>query len=153
METKSIGELIATAADARLDGLDFIGGFSFAELEQGYNGIGPEFLLAAVRDWITKHLEIFEPAALIHDMRFTVSDGTRASFLAANDEFRRNCLKLADHAHPWYSWKRYRARAVAQILFDFVSSDNTGWKAWIEANGKPLSRQGLRPSIQRDERC
>ena len=98
-----------------------------------YIGIGPEFLPAAVRDRVTGHLALFEPAALIHDCRVGLSDGSCAGFLAANDEFRRNCHALAARAYPWWSWRRWRARAVAQVLFDFVSADGFGWKAWMDA--------------------
>ena len=69
-----------------------------------------------------------------------VSDGIRERFLAANDEFRYNCLILADLVYPWWSWRRYRARLVAQILYDFVSADGFGWKAWLEAHERHLKR-------------
>lgn len=138
MENETIDSLVKAAVEANLDGLDFLSDFSYEELAAGYNGIGPEFLPSAVRDRITKYLSLFAPAALIHDMRTDASDGSREKFLAANDEFRRNCLKLANRAYPWYSWKRYRACAAAQVLFDFVSADSFGWKAWQDAARKNL---------------
>lgn len=133
-----IDALLKAAAESGLEGLDFAADFDYEEIAAGYNGIGAEFLPAAVRDRITRYLALFEPAALIHDLRTDSSDGSRERFLAANDEFRRNCLKLANHAYPWYSWKRYRARAAAQVLFDFVSADSFGWKAWQDAARKNI---------------
>ena len=138
MENETIDRVVKAAVEANLDGLDFLSNFSYEELAAGYNGIGPEFLPSAVRDRITKYLSLFAPAAMIHDMRTDASDGSREKFLAANDEFRRNCLKLANRAYPWYNWKRYRARAAAQVLFDFVSADSFGLKAWLDASRKNL---------------
>ena len=138
-DEKKIDALLQRATDAGLDGLDFLASFSRQELAEGYNGIGPEFLPAGLRAQVTSFLWLFEPAALVHDMRNEVADGTRASFLYANDEFRRNCLKLAEKNYPRIVQdfrKRYRAKAVAQILYDFVSADSFGWKAWMEATAR-----------------
>ena len=137
---QEIDALVRRAVEAGLEGLDFLSTFSYAELARGYNGIGPEFLGSTIRDKVTSRLVLFEPAALIHDLRNDVADGTRESFLAANDEFRRNCLKLANAAYPWYSLKRYRAPGVAQILYDFVSAENFGWRAWLEAHERFVER-------------
>ena len=140
---EEIDELLKIAVEARLEGLDFLASFTYAQLAEGYNGIGPEFLPSAIREKVTAYLHIFEPAALIHDMRNHVGDGTRYGFNYANLEFRANCLKLANFTYPWYSWKRYRARAVAFLLFDFVAGQ-PGWVAWCEASRKNLaqSRRG-----------
>lgn len=141
MEKKSLHDLITEAHEAGLEGLDFLGKFGFAEIERGYNGIGAEFLPTAVREKITEHLATFEAAAVIHDMRNDVSDGTRRSFYHANDEFWRNCVRLADHTYPWWSLRRYRARAVAKILYRFVNTERFGWKAWIDAHERYTSRR------------
>ena len=138
-DEKKIDALVKRAVDAGLEGLDFLASFSYAELAAGYNGIGPEFLPAGLRGAVTDWLWIFEPPALIHDMRNEVADGTRAAFLYANDEFRRNCLKMAEKTYPrmFRDFRaRYRAKAVAQILYDFVSADCFGWKAWMEATAR-----------------
>ena len=144
---QEIDALVRRAVEAGLEGLDFLSTFSYADLARGYNGIGPEFLPEWMRDLVSDKLDIFAPAALGHDMRNDVSDGTRASFLAANDEFRRNCLKLADLAYPQQpgvadDLKRARAKAVAEILYCFVSADGFGWKAWLEAHERYLERRG-----------
>ena len=140
MDISKVQELFERAVKANLDGTDFIAGFSDSELAAGYNGIGPEFLPAPLRAKTTRYLAIFEPAALIHDMRNHVGDATRRAFDFANLEFRENCLKLADLAYPWYSWRRYRARAVALLLFEFVQGA-PGWIAWIEASSKNLNKE------------
>lgn len=146
-DEKKIDALLQRATDAGLDGLDFLYSFSTKELAEGYNGIGPEFLPEVIRAQVTSFLWIFEPAALIHDMRNEVANGTRERFLYANDEFRRNCLKLAEKNYPRMVQdfrKRYRAKAVAQILYDFVSADSFGWKAWLEATERRVKKLNQR---------
>lgn len=128
-----VRRLVGEALAAGLEGAEWCRGLGTGRVAAEYNGIGPEFLPADVRAKATKWLALFEPAALVHDCRVGLSDGSRAAFLASNDEFRRNCLRLADRAHPWWSWRRWRARAVAQVLFDFVSADGFGWRAWLDA--------------------
>ena len=134
---EEIDKLLATAVEAGLDGLDFVGQFDYATLCREYNGIGPEWAGEAVRAKVTKYLALFEPAALIHDLRNYKSDGSRFNFNYANYEFLGNCLKLANRAYPWWSWRRWRARAVAHALFDFVSGPG-GWKAWQDCHERNL---------------
>ena len=124
---------------AGLEGMDFLGSFTLEDLAREYNGIGPEWAGEYLRDKVTSRLALFEPAALIHDLRNSVSDGQRHAFNAANFEFLHNCLALANRAYPWYSWKRYRARFVAEALFDFVSGA-PGWIAWLEAHERFVAR-------------
>ena len=132
VDEKTIDDLVTAAVMADLEGLEFLTEFDDATLCREYNGIGPEWAGATLRDIATEHLALFEPAALIHDMRVSQSDGTHKGFNYANMEFLENCLKLADARYPWYSWRRWRARAVAHVLYDCVRSDG-GWKAWMDA--------------------
>ena len=132
-----IDELLKIAVEAKLDGLDFLSSFTYEQLADGYNGIGPEWAGEKVRGWVTGHFALFAPAALVHDLRNYRSDGTRKAFSYANLEFLANCLKLADAAYPWYSWRRYRARAAAHIAYDFVAGPG-GWKAWRDCYEKKL---------------
>ena len=129
---QEIDALVRRAVDAGLEGLDFLSSFTYAELAEGYNGIGPEFLPADVRERVTCFLAVFEPAALVHDMRYSHGDGTGTGFHFANGEFLLNCLKLAKREWPWWRPRRYAAIAAANALFDFVEGTG-GWKAWQEA--------------------
>ena len=124
--------LAERAVTAKLKGADWAVGHGAAWLQKAYNGIGPEYLGGLMREKITEILALFEPAALIHDARNQVSDGTRAGFEAANEEFYYNCVTLAERAYPWYSWRRYRARAVAWTMYEFVNGI-PGYIAWMEA--------------------
>ena len=135
-----VAELVQAAHAAKLMGFDWLACHGMAWIVDAYNGIGPEFAGEAVRAKASKWFAIFEPAALIHDARNHVSDGTRENFDFANVEFRFNCFQLSDRAYPWWNWKRYRARLVADALYDFVSSP-AGWKAWLEAHEKHINLQ------------
>ena len=132
-----VARLLERAVALGLDGVDFLTSLGFATLCREYNGIGPEWAGAAIRAKATEILSLFEPAALIHDLRNYKSDGSRFNFNFANFEFLANCRKLANAAHPWWSWRRYRARAVAYALYDFVSGPG-GWKAWMDCYEKGL---------------
>lgn len=127
-----VQELYRLAVLADLDGVEFIAGFPDEELADSYNGIGPEFLPPKVRAKVTKSLALFEPAALVHDLRNEYSDGTRCSFNYANYEFRSNCRKLADARYAWWNPRRYVVRYVAELLYRFVAGD-CGWTAWLQA--------------------
>ena len=135
-----IEELCRRAVLAGLEGVEFLQGFDYAVLAREYNGIGPEWAGEYVRDLVTGKLALFEPAALIHDLRNYESDGTGAAFHYANGEFLLNCLKLAKQAYPWWRPRRYAAIAAANAMFDFVEGPG-GWKAWREAHEKFVKRQ------------
>ncbi len=135
VDEAKIDALVKAAVLAGLDGVEFIQDFDYATLCREYNGVGPEWAGAPIREKVTRYLALFEPAALIHDMRNYMSDSTRPGFNHCNIEFHENCLKLADHAYPWWNWRRYRARLVAHALYDFVR-DPGGWKAWQDCYEK-----------------
>ncbi len=122
---------IARAAD--LEGLSFVAQFDYEQLS-AYNGIGPQSLSEDKRKKLSKYLALFAPAALIHDMRYEVGDGTRKGFNYANMEFRENCIKLAKYKYGFLNWRRYCAWLAAQAMFGFVSGPD-GWEAWKKASG------------------
>lgn len=130
-----INELRSLAVNAELMGSEWLYGYDAEVLAREYNGIGPEWAGEKFRSVATRHFELFEPAALIHDMRNYVSDGSEESFHKANLEFYRNCILLAKQKYPFWNWKRYRAIAVAQMFFDFVDGP-CGWRAWLDCYNK-----------------
>ena len=143
-----IDELMQIAVAAKLEGLDFLSTFTYDQLADGYNGIGPEFLRPKVRAAVSEFLHIFKPAAVGHDLRNELSDGTRKSFKAANDEFLRNCQKLADYYYKGKDARRWRrARAAALILYAFVSSEQFGWRAWQEAKERHAAKMASGNSV------
>ena len=84
-----------------------------------------------MRDRLTERLAVFEAAFLIHDLRYADSNGSTGAFNAANDELLENCLILADRNYGWWNWRRYRARALARLIYE--AGVAFGWKAWTDA--------------------
>ena len=140
-----VAELVSKAREAGLEGCDWLEQFTLEEITRGYNGIGPEFMPEWMRGITSDRLALFEPCAVIHDLRNDVADGTREKFLLANDEFRHNCLIMAERAYPQQpgvkdDLLRSRAKAVAEVLYCFVSAESFGWKAWLEATERAKAR-------------
>ena len=135
-----VAALLLRAAELGLGGVEFLDCLGFDVVCREYNGIGPEWAGEALRDRATHRLALFEPAALVHDLRNFRSDGTREGFRAANAEFLENCLTLANAEYPWWSWRRWRARVVAYALYDFVSGPG-GWKAWMDCYNRKETRK------------
>lgn len=141
---EQIEELYKKALWYNLEGVDFLAGLTNDEIADSFNGIGPEFAPEILRSKFTEVFEIFLPCAMIHDVRTEYSDGTRKSFCYANEEFRRNCIKVAKGNYNFFSWKRYRAMMVAEVLYCFVSSDRFGWKAWLDAQERHMAKEALK---------
>jgi hypothetical protein len=137
MKTKiskaEIRELVKIAHEANLKGVDFLDRFTVEELQEYYNGIGPEFLSPRVRSAVSEFLHIYKPAAVIHDLRNEFSDGTRKGFSYANKEFLINCQKLSDYTYRDDARRRRRANGASLVLYGFVSAEKFGWRAWLEA--------------------
>ena len=140
---EDIDELLKIAVAADLEGLDFLSQFTPDQLADGYNGIGPEFLKPRIREKVSEFLHIFKPAAVGHDLRNELSDGSRKGFCAANEEFLRNCLRLADYHY---------ARAAARVLYLLVSAENFGWRAWLEAKERHAKKLASDNSVWKQQR-
>lgn len=132
-------EVVDKSVRLNLSGVELFAQLGASVIRREYNGIGPEFFPAELRAKVTAWLSLFEPAALIHDLRNYKSDGMRWAFHYANREFLENCRKCADDAYPWYSWRRYRARWIARLLFRFVDGQ-PGWVAWMNCYNKKKER-------------
>ena len=70
---------------------------------------------------ITRHLALFEPAAMLHDLAFEQSDGTWDGFALANGNFYQNCLLLADEGFKWLETGTHTVYAAVRILYFCVS--------------------------------
>lgn len=105
-EPGHIKNLIRRALEAELEGTWFFQWYSPEELAVIYNGIGPDRFPDWLREIITASAELFEPAALIHDLEYFLGGG-KTDFTAANERFRRNCDTLTRRKYPWWSPLRY----------------------------------------------
>ena len=130
---KHVAALYETAVKADLD-LGMAASLSDDRLAELYNGCGPEWLPARIREKLTRLLALFEPAFLIHDVDFAMGDGSTGDWAIANDRLESNCLRLANYAYPWWSWRRYRARFAALEIASLCR--RFGWSAYVSAAKK-----------------
>ena len=98
------------------------------ELAEIYNGLGSDSFPEWLRDALTFLSPDLEPTALIHDVEWHEADGTRESFTASNDRFKRNGYRSARKRFGWADPRRYllmnRARRFGNYCQMF------GWEAW-----------------------
>ena len=102
-----ISRLLSVVRQYNLNGREILEHYSAEELGKIYNGIGPDRFPDWLRKITTEANGLFEPAALIHDVRYHIG-GTFEDFTAANDEFRENCYTLVEAAYAWYDPRRYK---------------------------------------------
>ena len=142
-EVKRVTEL---CEKYRLEGRDVIKGYTNAQLGGMYNGIGPEMFpgwLRAVLDALHPSLA---PVAFIHDIEWSLSDGTKASFSASNRRFKRNGAKVAKAMYGFWNPRRYKvmwdAAKFARLCQRF------GWAAWMAPfNARDVEAQRMSAAV------
>lgn len=98
------------------------------ELIRVCNGVGSALATDAARRKLTKSFRFAECSAAIHDWRYARSDGTEASRLAADREFRANMLdEIACRRQSW-RWLR-----EWQVLRLYNAVREYGRAAWCIA--------------------
>ena len=125
-EVKRVTEL---CEKFQLEGRDVIKGYTNTQLGSMYNGIGPEKFpgwLRAVLDALHPSLA---PVAFIHDIEWSLSDGTKVSFTESNRRFKRNGYKVAKAMFPWWRPRRYAVMADAARFAKLCQK--FGWAAWM----------------------
>ena len=105
-------------------------------LAKCYNGTGPEFLPQRIRQKLDAACRPFLPAVMIHDVDYTMSDGSRRSFRIANLHLLLNCIACANKTYSWNNWRRYALYIQAWVMYRAVSNPKFGWVAWIQAYNK-----------------
>jgi len=123
----------------RLEGREFVLAQPFDVIAAAYNGTGPEFLPARIRERLDRIASPFLPAVMVHDVDYTFSDGTVASFRKANVRLLVNCVRCALDAHPWHSWRRYALVIEAAAIYR--ACRRFGWIAWRSAYRKHTNQQ------------
>ena len=125
-EVKRVSELCERF---QLEGREVIHGYTNTQLGSMYNGIGPEKFPGWLRAVLDAPHPSLAPVAFIHDIEWSLSDGTRASFTESNRRFRRNGAKVAKALYGWYNPRRYAviwdAAKFARLCQRF------GWAAWM----------------------
>jgi len=126
-----------------LSGRERVLALSSAALASAYNGTGPEFLPARIREKLDDLADPFLPAVMVHDVDYTFSDGTISSFRAANIRILVNCIKCAVDAEPWYSLRRYAL--IIKAVTIYRACNRFGWIAWRSAYHKQPTTDNQQP--------
>ncbi|MBR1609170.1 MAG: hypothetical protein IJ678_06090 [Kiritimatiellae bacterium] len=123
-----VASLRALANEWELEGREILDAFTTQGLAGIYNGLGSDGMPAWLRSAATYLSPDLEPVALIHDVEWHLSDGSREGFTASNERFRRNGCRAAKARFGWADPRRYllmhRARRFANYCRLF------GWSAW-----------------------
>lgn len=125
-------DLIQKARELRLENVEILDRYSEEEISRIYNGIGPDRFPDWLRKIVTESAELFEAAALIHDVEYD-EGGTREQFTAANDRFRRNCYTLVKDRYGWYDIRRYLWMNKARRWSNYC--ELFGWSGWTKPEG------------------
>ena len=125
-------DLIQKARDLKLENVEILDRYSEAEIAEIYNGIGPDRFPDWLRKIVTESAELFEAAALIHDVEYD-EGGTREQFTAANDRFCRNCYTLVKDRYGWYDIRRYLWMNKARRWSNYC--ELFGWSGWTKPEG------------------
>lgn len=128
----TVKELIRKARALNLENVEILGRYSEEEISRIYNGIGPDRFPDWLRKIVTESAELFEAAALIHDVEYD-EGGTREQFTAANDRFRRNCYTLVKDRYGWYDIRRYLWMNKARRWSNYC--ELFGWSGWTKPEG------------------
>lgn len=102
----TINELRKKCYELELEGKEILDKYTDEDLEEIYNGIGPDRFPDWLREIVTESAELFEPAALIHDVEYE-EGGTKEQFTEANERFKRNCYALVKERFALYDIRRY----------------------------------------------
>ena len=124
-----ISQILTKVKQNNLIGKEILDDFTREELKAIYNGIGPDRFPDWLRAIVTEANGLFEPAALIHDVRYHVG-GNKADFTAANDEFKENCYRLVDAAYSWWNPRRYKWRFRAWRYAHYC--EDFGWEGYTK---------------------
>lgn len=127
-----VKELIQKARELNLENVEILDRYSEQEISGIYNGIGPDRFPDWLRKIVTESAELFEAAALIHDVEYD-EGGTREQFTAANDRFRRNCYTLVKDRYGWYDPRRYLWMNKARRWSNYC--ELFGWSGWTKPEG------------------
>jgi len=129
---EKIAGLRALAQMVGLDEPDIFKQQTDAQLQQIYNGCGPDWMPEAMRNVLTDLLEFFEPAFLIHDVEYQFADRTRAGFDAANQRLYDNCKKLINAELSWWREPVRKACYYLRAREIYDACEDFGWSAWID---------------------
>jgi len=130
---EQVAALRKECVENHLENAEILSKYSDLQLVDMFNGIGTD----SFPTWMEETIELmnphFGPAAMIHDVEWTESDGTRASFRLSNDRLARNGVKQAKVHYPWYSPVRYIMIINSEIMAEMCQMFGFGtWQKHSE---------------------
>lgn len=123
--------LLELCRQYNLSGVYFLNRLTLEQLAAAYNGIGPEFFTAKLREAIDKLHPDLECCAFVHDNRWEYSDGSYCAFKASNIELAENGEAIAYQKYAWYDPRRYIRARQARLFADLCQT--FGWAAYRAA--------------------
>lgn len=129
-----IEEIRAIRKEIELYGLDAPQSLWLApedEVQQVYNGCGPDRWPGAMRWIATKIVHHFRAAIAIHDWEYEYSDKSQAGFDAANARFLSNMRLTVDGLYSWLTDFKDKAIAYAAAQAMYCAVQWGGWDAWV----------------------
>lgn len=106
-DTDTVIRMLCLCYRYDLSGYEFCRQFPNSVLAEDFNGIGPEWFPEKLREFIDALEDDLLPAAFVHDVRWSHSDGTLLAFSASNEELRENCKRIAFGKYSWWDPRRY----------------------------------------------
>lgn len=73
------------------------------------NGIGPEWMPEWARSFLDSRHPTMQVPAMIHDMQYSLADGSEEMFHAANAMLKENGKRMAKYRYGWWNPLRYVA--------------------------------------------
>lgn len=96
-----------TAHMAGLEGAEVLHRLSDARILEACNGIGPEWMPAWARELLDRRFPVMQVPAMLHDLHYTLADGSDEAFHEANRMLGENGRRMARHLYGWWNPIRY----------------------------------------------
>lgn len=128
MDIQTIEKLVKEAQDYQLQRQQILKRYSFQQLAQIYNGIGPAAFPQKLRDAISDLHPSLQVVALIHDVQWHQTDMKKQTFSETNQRFKRNGYTVAEKKFAWYDLRRYLVMNHARCFGNLCQA--FGWVAY-----------------------
>lgn len=138
-DTIEVKALLDEALALGLSGAEHCARVPIETLAANYNGCGPEWAPDWLRKLLTKCHKSFLACVLIHDLRFSESDGSTSGFNYANDELEYNCLMVSNARYCVFNPLRYIWRHRSYAIADACRL--VGWSAWMDGFKKRIEKR------------
>ena len=139
-----ISELRNLCFEYNLKDQEILSQFTEDELEQFYNGAGPDSWKPEYRQKLTVAMALFEPVVLIHDIQFFMSDGSEDGFRHTVDIWKENCKIIFNKEYPFWTMKIFSSKYRRKRLYwrgvmyatNIAIATNSAKEAWDAAYEK-----------------